>query len=175
MTISPIYLSRMLNSIPCSISVCRDDPFSIVAIIELSRRFSAGLWNCIQFWACCGCSLAVINMLNACISLPPIFTPITLLYLMCIAVPLLSLALIRIELDLNIMNRATGKKQTKFDSRVFGFVIWCYGCKFLTPILVVVSFLLKCKVSSLIPESMPFNFFLRCFPTVHLWATRWNF
>ncbi|CAD7091091.1 unnamed protein product [Hermetia illucens] len=137
MTISPIYLSRMLNSIPCSISVCRDDPFSIVAIIELSRRFSAGLWNCIQFWACCGCSLAVINMLNACISLPPIFTPITLLYLMCIAVPLLSLALIRIELDLNIMNRATGKKQTKFDSRVFGFVIWCYGCKFLTPILVV--------------------------------------
>lgn len=47
-TISPIYLSRMLNSISCSISICRDDSLSIVSLIELSRRFSNGLWSCIQ-------------------------------------------------------------------------------------------------------------------------------
>lgn len=29
-------------------AVCRDDSFSILGMIELSRRFSNGLWNCIQ-------------------------------------------------------------------------------------------------------------------------------
>lgn len=29
-------------------AVCRDDSFSILSMIELSRRFSNGLWNCIQ-------------------------------------------------------------------------------------------------------------------------------
>lgn len=47
-TISPIYLSRILNSIACSISICRDESLSIVSLIELSRRFSNGLWSCIQ-------------------------------------------------------------------------------------------------------------------------------
>uniref|UniRef100_T1PI09 Phosphatidylinositol-specific phospholipase C n=1 Tax=Musca domestica TaxID=7370 RepID=T1PI09_MUSDO len=137
-TISPIYLSRMLNSLPCSISVKREDPLSLVAIIELSRRFSSGLWNCIQFWACCAGSLSLINMLCACLSLRPILTPLMVIYLMSIPVPLISLSLAHIDLDPKIMNRATGKKQTEYDTRVFGFVLWCYGCKFLAPVLVVI-------------------------------------
>lgn len=47
-TISPIYISRQLNAIPCSVSICRDDTFLILGMIELSRRFTNGLWNCIQ-------------------------------------------------------------------------------------------------------------------------------
>lgn len=51
-TISPIYLSRQLNALPCSVAMMRDDtisgPRSILGMIELSRRFSNGLWNCIQ-------------------------------------------------------------------------------------------------------------------------------
>ncbi|XP_075158243.1 transmembrane protein 94-like protein l(2)k05819 isoform X2 [Haematobia irritans] len=137
-TVSPIYLSRLLNSLPCSISVKREDPLSLVAIIELSRRFSSGLWNCIQFWACCAGSLSLINILSACLSLRPILTPLMVIYLMSIPVPLISLALAHIDLDPKIMNRATGKKQTEYDSRVFGFVLWCYGCKFLAPVLIMI-------------------------------------
>lgn len=137
-TISPIYLSRILNSISCSISVCRDDPLSIVALIELSRRFTVGLWNSIQFWACCGCSLAFLNTISACLSLPPVLTPISLLYLMCIAVPAISIPLARIRSDPQIMNRATSKKQTAFNSRVFIFILWCYGCKFLPAITIMI-------------------------------------
>uniref|UniRef100_A0A1A9WGE0 Transmembrane protein 94 n=1 Tax=Glossina brevipalpis TaxID=37001 RepID=A0A1A9WGE0_9MUSC len=138
-TISPIYLSRQLNSLPCSICVKREDSLSLVAIIELSRRFSSGLWNCIQFWASCAGSLASVNMLSACLSLPPILSPVMVIYLMCVPVPLISLALAHIDMDPKIMNRATGKKQTKYDSRVFGFVLWCYGCKFMTPVLLTVG------------------------------------
>ncbi|KAG4070537.1 hypothetical protein HA402_001203 [Bradysia odoriphaga] len=136
-TLSPIYLSRMLNSLSCSISVCREDPLSIVSLIELSRRFSNGLWNCIQFWACCGSSLAIMNALCACISLPPILTPFSLIYLMSVVIPILSVTLVRISPDQQIMNRATGKKQTKFDSKVFFYVLCCYGCKFLPTILIM--------------------------------------
>ncbi|KAJ6638088.1 Transmembrane protein [Pseudolycoriella hygida] len=136
-TLSPIYLSRMLNTISCSISVRREDPLSIVSLIELSRRFSNGLWNCIQFWACCGSSLAIMNTLCACISLPPLLTPFSLIYLMTVAIPLLSVTLVRISPDHQIMNRATGKKQTKFDSKVFLYVLCCYGCKFLPTIIIM--------------------------------------
>lgn len=138
-TVSPVYLSRLLNSLPCSISVCRDDPLSTVAIIELSRRFSSGLWNCIQYWACCAGSLSLLNILCACLSLPPILTPLTVIYIMCIPVPLIALALAHIDVDPKIMNRATGKKQTEYDTRVFGFVVWCYGCKFIAPVLIMVQ------------------------------------
>ncbi|XP_036234377.2 transmembrane protein 94 isoform X2 [Bactrocera oleae] len=137
-TVSPVYLGRLLNSLPCSISVCRDEPLSLVSIIELSRRFSAGLWNCIQYWACCAGALSMINILSACLSLPPLLTPIMVLYLMSVPVPLIALALAHIDIDPKIMNRATGKKQTEYDTKVFGFVIWCYGCKFIAPILIMI-------------------------------------
>lgn len=118
-TISPVYLSRMLNSLPCSVSMQRDDPLSLVTLIELSRRFTLGFWNCVQvkvfelfkklniltifnflqFWACCACSFTILNTIIACLTLPPIITPMMILYLMCIAVPLISVSLVRIEPD----------------------------------------------------------------------------
>uniref|UniRef100_A0A182JHX8 Cation-transporting P-type ATPase C-terminal domain-containing protein n=1 Tax=Anopheles atroparvus TaxID=41427 RepID=A0A182JHX8_ANOAO len=137
-TISPIYLSRILNSIACSIAICRDDPISIVAVIELSRRFMAGLWSCVQFWACCGASLAIMNTVTACLSLPPMIVPLHALYLMCVVVPLVALTLLRVEPDPALMKRATGKKQKTLSSRLILFVIWCYGFKFAFAIAVLV-------------------------------------
>ncbi|XP_017855187.1 transmembrane protein 94 isoform X1 [Drosophila busckii] len=134
-TVSPIYLSRLLNSLPCSIAICRDDPLSLVAIIELSRRFSLGLWNCIQYWACCAGSISILNVLCACLSLPPLVPPLLGIYLMCVPVPLIAISLAHIDLDPKIMHRATSKKQTEYDSRAFAFVMWCYGCKFLLPVV----------------------------------------
>ncbi|KFB34903.1 AGAP000576-PA-like protein [Anopheles sinensis] len=137
-TISPVYLSRILNSIACSIATCRDDPISIVAVIELSRRFMAGLWSCVQFWACCGASLAIMNTVTACLSLPPMIVPLHALYLMCVVVPLVALTLLRVEPDPALMKRATGKKQKTLSSRLVLFVLWCYGFKFALAIAVLV-------------------------------------
>ncbi|XP_040173075.1 transmembrane protein 94 isoform X1 [Anopheles arabiensis] len=137
-TISPVYLSRILNSISCSIATCRDDPISIVAVIELSRRFMAGLWSCVQYWACCGASLAIMNTVTAILSLPPMVVPLHALYLMCIVVPLVALTLLRVEPDPALMKRATGKKQKTLSSRLVLFVLWCYGIKFALAILVLV-------------------------------------
>ncbi|XP_022228768.2 transmembrane protein 94 isoform X3 [Drosophila obscura] len=152
-TVSPLYLSRLLNSLPCSIAVCRDDPLSLVAIIELSRRFSLGLWNCIQYWACCAGTISIMNVLCACLSLPPILTPLLSIYLMSVPVPLIAISLAHIDVDPKIMNRATSKKQTDYDTRAFAFVMWCYGCKFLVPIIsLLVTYWMCLAQSSVSPQ-----------------------
>lgn len=158
-TISPIYLSRQLNAIPCSISVCRDDSISILALIELSRRFSNGLWSSIQFWACCGCTLAIINTVCACLALPPVLTPFSVIYLMGVIVPLLSTTLVRVETDSEIMNRATAKKHNSFDSKVFVYAMGAYGCKFLPTIIITVSH----RKNVVSHDSLLINLFFRRF------------
>lgn len=145
-TISPIYLSRQLNAVPCSITVCRDDPVSILALIELSRRFSIGLWSCIQFWACCGCSLALVNTVCACLALPPLFSPLSVIYLMGVVVPLLSATLAKVDSDPDVMNRASTKKHNSFDSNEFVYAVGVYGCKFLPTIIIMV--LSYCAITS---------------------------
>lgn len=138
-TISPIYLSRQLNALPCSIAVCREDPITALSMIELSRRFSNGLWNCIQFWVCCACTLSIMNTICACLALPPILTPFTLVYLMCVLVPLIATTLVKNEADPEIMNRATAKKHSQFDTKVFAYVLFSYGCKFVPTIIIMVN------------------------------------
>lgn len=151
-TISPVYLSRMLNSLACSISVCRDDPISLVSLIELSRRFSTGLWNFVQFWICSAALFAILNTLCCLVSLPPMLTPDVLLYLMCFVITLISLTLTKTEPDPMIMNRATGKKQATISSNHVIFILWSYGCKFLP--IVIIIFITYC-----ITLSHPFALF----------------
>lgn len=138
-TISPIYLSRLLNSLPCSISVCRDDPISILGLIELARRFSIGLWNCVQFWSCSAVMFSILNLFSCAISLPPILSPDWALYLMLFVVAPLSISLVRIEPNVEIMNRACGRKPSStIDINTFLLILWFYGTKFILSIIVLI-------------------------------------
>lgn len=139
-TISPIYLSRLLNSLPCSISVCRDDPISILGLIELARRFSIGLWNCVQFWSCSAVMFSILNLFSCAISLPPILSPDWSLYLMLFVVAPLSISLVRIEPNVEIMNRACGRKpSSSIDVNTFLLILWFYGTKFILSIGILIT------------------------------------
>lgn len=136
-TISPIYLSRMLNSLACSISVCRDDPISILALIELARRFSIGLWNCVQFWSCAAVMFSILNLFSCAVSLPPILSPDWSLFLMLFVVAPLAVSLVRIEPNAEIMNRACGRKpSTSIDINTFLLILWFYGTKYIMSIII---------------------------------------
>lgn len=138
-TISPVYLNRMLNSLPCSISICRDDPISLLSLIELARKFSIGLWNCVQFWSSTALMFSILNMLSCAMSLPPILTPDWSLYLMCFVIAPLAISLIRVESDSNIMNRASGRKTLfKVEFSSIYYILWCYGAKFIVSISVLI-------------------------------------
>lgn len=138
-TISPVYLNRVLNSLPCSISLCRDDPISLLALIELARTFSIGLWNSVQFWASTALMFSILNMFSCAMSLPPILTPDWSLYLMCFITAPLAVSLIRVESDNNIMNRASGRKTLfKVDFNSVFYIFWCYGAKFIVSISILI-------------------------------------
>lgn len=138
-TISPIYLSRMLNSLACSISVCRDDPISILGLIELARRFSIGLWNCVQFWSSSAVMFSILNLMSCVISLPPILSPDFSLYLMLFVVAPLSISLVRVEPNIEIMNRAAGRKpSSSIDINTFLLILWFYGTKFIFSIIILI-------------------------------------
>ncbi|CRL04759.1 CLUMA_CG017819, isoform A [Clunio marinus] len=138
-TISPVYISRMLNSLPCSISVCRDDPISILGLIELARRFSIGLWNCVQFWCCSAVMFSILNLLSCAISLPPILSPDWSLYLMLFVVCPLAISLVRVEPNSEIMNRACGRKPSNsIDINTFLLILWFYGTKFIVSVIIII-------------------------------------
>ena len=72
-------------------------------------------------------------------SLPPILTPDLSLYLMCMVVAPLAISLVRVESDVNIMNRACCKKKMfKVDFNTFLFGLWCYGSKYIVSITILI-------------------------------------
>ncbi|XP_021935663.1 transmembrane protein 94 isoform X3 [Zootermopsis nevadensis] len=124
---SPVELSRSLNSIACSISFRREDPISIFHLI-------------LEFWVCCGVTVSAVQVLGIFLMLPPVLTTGSVLWLVCLVVPLLSLSLVANSTDPQVMQRATGKNQCVVNSQVSMFVLWCYGSKFLPTVFIVLLF-----------------------------------
>ncbi|PSN29814.1 hypothetical protein C0J52_24796, partial [Blattella germanica] len=108
---SPVELSRNLNSIACSISFRREDPISIFHLIMQSRYYMQSVWNCVQFWVCCGVTVSTVQVLGVFVMLPPVLTSGAVLWLTCLVIPLLSLSLVGNSSDPQVMQRATGKNQ----------------------------------------------------------------
>ncbi|KAL6424024.1 hypothetical protein ACFW04_009732 [Cataglyphis niger] len=154
--ISPVDLSRALNSVACSLSVKREDPVAIFHLIMEARHYMKNLWNCIQFWLCCSVTLAFTQTLSAFLLLPPLFSIDQILWLCCLIIPVLSTSMIATPIDPTIMQRATGKNQCIVNGEIMLFVLWCYGSKFLPTMITVI--LSQCiSFLSLCPIYMPQN------------------
>ncbi|KAL0110556.1 hypothetical protein PUN28_013866 [Cardiocondyla obscurior] len=149
--ISPVDLSRALNSVACSLSVKREDPVAIFHLIMEARHYMKNVWNCIQFWLCCLVTLSFMQILSAVLLLPPLFSVDQVLWLCCLIIPILSTSMIATPIDSTIMQRATGKNQCVVNGEVTLFVLWCYGTKFLPTVITVIlsqciSFLTFCPL-----------------------------
>lgn len=145
--ISPIELSRSLNSVACSLSVRREDPIAIyhlvmeviIHLLELkkkkknflrklyfihvnlfskARRYMKCLWNCVQFWLCCMVTLSLVQAISAFLLLPPLFNVGQVLWLTCLIVPLIAVSLVGSPSDSMIMQQATGKNQSGISAQV---------------------------------------------------------
>lgn len=145
----PTDLSRALNSVVCSLGYRRDRPISLFHLIMEARHFMQCVWNCVQFWVCCGVSLSTIQTLGVFLMLPPLFTTGQIMWFVCVVIPVLSLSLVGSPTDPQVMQRPTSNKQGAVISsrRVAIFVVWCYGAKFL-PTVIVVLFLYAVTLDS---------------------------
>ncbi|KAK6643306.1 hypothetical protein RUM43_004811 [Polyplax serrata] len=134
---SPIELSRMLNSITCAVSLRREDPFSIYHLIMEARHYTQCLMNCIQFWVCSVVALSFLQFLAVILMLPPLFSIHQILYISCALIPLLSVSLVALPTNSQVMQKATGKNQCKINVEVSVFVLWCYGSKIIPSVLII--------------------------------------
>ncbi|KAJ9576718.1 hypothetical protein L9F63_025386 [Diploptera punctata] len=141
---SPVELSRSLNSVACSISFRREDPISIFHLIMESRYYMQSVWNCVQFWICCGVTVSAVQVLGVFLMLPPVLADWRCAVVgLALLVPLISLSLV---CSSSIIDRKycsewrTGKNQCVIDTQVSVFILWCYGSKFLPTVFMVLLF-----------------------------------
>lgn len=122
-TLSPVELSRRLNSIPCGLSFHRDELPSLLPLVLEARHVGFCLRNVLQMWAASIASLSSVQLGAALFFLPPIFTVGQVLWFSCLIIPLLSTSLMGAPTDPTVMNVATGKNSRKIDKGVLT-VIW---------------------------------------------------
>lgn len=99
--ISPVGISELLNSLPCCLSLNRQDPLPvyhlIMEVIDFKKKLKyfievitssmtlfyfisqgrylmQGIWNCVQFWTSCMVSLSFLQLLAIALVLPPILS-----------------------------------------------------------------------------------------------------
>ncbi|XP_074040691.1 transmembrane protein 94-like protein l(2)k05819 isoform X2 [Leptinotarsa decemlineata] len=135
--LGPTDLSYEMNSIPCALSLKRDEPFPLYRLIMEARHFVAAIWNSGQFWLCCCVALSLMQVLSIVIMLPGLLTTGQVLWFSCIVIPTISITLMFRPLDPDIMKKPQGKIQAVPHWDVAVFILWCYGSKFLTTLVVV--------------------------------------
>ena len=116
--ISPIELSRRLNSLPCALSFHRDELSSLLHLVLESRHVGLCLRNVLQLWASSVASLSVLQIMAAILFLPPIMTAGQIIWITCITIPILSVSLLGAPTDPAVMNIATGKNSRNVDRAV---------------------------------------------------------
>ncbi|KAF5269581.1 hypothetical protein FQR65_LT05919 [Abscondita terminalis] len=137
--ITPVDLSRYLNSVTCSLSIKREDPLSIIYLIIESRHYMTLLWNTVQFWLCSCIALSGIQLITTFFMLPALLTTGQVLWIVVFVIPGLSVSLMGTTVDKEIMKNPQGKKQVALNYEVAVFILWCYGAKFLPMALFVIA------------------------------------
>ncbi|XP_044272389.1 transmembrane protein 94 isoform X2 [Tribolium madens] len=136
--VSPLDLSRDLNSIACSLCLKREDPISFYHLVMEARHFVTILWSAVQFWVSCCVILSVMQLVSVLVMLPPVLTTGQILWLTCLVVPMLSVSLMGLPVDPEVMKKPQGKNQVGVNLGISMFILWCYGLKFFPTVVVVI-------------------------------------
>uniref|UniRef100_UPI00398ED41F transmembrane protein 94 isoform X2 n=1 Tax=Pristiophorus japonicus TaxID=55135 RepID=UPI00398ED41F len=151
--LSPLQLSGLLNSLPCSISFHQEESISIIKLIEQARHTTYGIRKCFLFLLQCQLTLVFIQFLACLVQLPPPLGTTDVLWLSCFCYPLLSVALLMKPPDSSVMTAATGKNFVSIPKKTQQHFLVCFLIRFSLTIfayLVCFGFMLQefCKKSS---------------------------
>lgn len=108
--IGPTDLARQLITLPCSLSLYRQNSMIFYHLILEARHYMLKMRNCFQFFLSSCLSLSLAQLLTSMLFLPPLLSPGVILWLSCIVLPILSCSLMGTEVDDQVMSIATGKK-----------------------------------------------------------------
>lgn len=140
--VTPWDLACTLGSLPCVQSSCRDDRISLYHLIMEARHYTMVGRSAVQFLLCCGASLSLAQLLGCLLVLPPLLSATQLLWLGCVALPILAASLLLggcLQVDPQVMNCATGKNLKRANKQMVLFFLGCYCAKFCPSVLVAVA------------------------------------
>ncbi|XP_069056247.1 transmembrane protein 94 isoform X2 [Pleurodeles waltl] len=128
--LTPLQLSGLLNTLPCSLRFRQEEGISIIRLIEQARHSTYGIRKCFLFLLQCQLTLAITQFLGCLIQLPPILSTTDILWLSCFCYPLLSVSLLGKPPDSSIMTVATGKNLTTIPKKTQHYFLLCFLVKF---------------------------------------------
>uniref|UniRef100_A0A4W3GK90 Transmembrane protein 94 n=1 Tax=Callorhinchus milii TaxID=7868 RepID=A0A4W3GK90_CALMI len=128
--LSPLQLSGLLNSLPCSISCHQEESISIIKLIEQARHTTYGIRKCFLFLLQCQLTLVFIQFLACVVQLPPPLSTTDVLWLSCFCYPLLSASLLGKPPDSSVMTVATGKNFVSIPRKTQQHFVMCFLIKF---------------------------------------------
>jgi hypothetical protein len=108
--VGPTDLARQLVTLPCSLSLYRQNSIIFYQLILEARHYMLKMRNCFQFFLSSCLSLSLAQLLTSLLFLPPLLSPGVVLWLACIVLPILSSSLMGTDVDDKVMTIATGKK-----------------------------------------------------------------
>ncbi|XP_014661529.1 PREDICTED: uncharacterized protein KIAA0195-like isoform X2 [Priapulus caudatus] len=137
--LSPIAISRTLNTISCSVSFEQEDPSTFLLLVMQARNFTSNLLNCCQFLICCELTLTLVQVFSTIFLLPPVLNGSQVLWLSCVVVPLLSVSLFGKPVEHNIMMKATGKNTKGLKKKPMLIFALLYMTKFLPSVAITLA------------------------------------
>ncbi|XP_063961258.1 transmembrane protein 94-like [Lytechinus pictus] len=141
---TPLEISSLLTSLPCSLSFHRLNNISLISLIREARGVCNGMVNCFTFFMFGLLTLSAIQLLCTLLFLPPPVSGRHVLWLAAVIIPLLAMALMGSNSQSKVMTQATGKNVREHNSdhvmlfcfyfitKFLGSVIICTVCHFLT-------------------------------------------
>ena len=82
--------------------------------------------------------MGLVSVTTSLLMQPAFYSSGQALYLSLVVVPLISLSLMGVNIENNIMNISTGKNQVNVDAAAVRYVLWCYGSRFLPAVALLV-------------------------------------
>ncbi|XP_069510905.1 transmembrane protein 94 isoform X2 [Ambystoma mexicanum] len=128
--LTPLQLSGLLNTLPCSLRFRQEEGISIIRLIEQARHSTYGIRKCFLFLLQCQLTLAIVQFLGCLVQLPPLLSTTDILWLSCFCYPLLSVSLLGKPPDGSIMTVATGKNLTTIPRKTQHYFLLCFLVKF---------------------------------------------
>lgn len=136
--LSPMSLAQQLITLPCSLTLHREDPICLYRLIMEARNIMASVRNSLQFLLCCTMSLALVQLLASVLFLPPLLSSGQVVWLVFFVFPILSFSLMGVPLDPEVMRMASGKN-LNLDKRSVVYFLFCYLIKFTPSMLLVIG------------------------------------
>lgn len=132
---SPTELASRLLALPCSLAYQREDNVSILQLIAEARHHTTSLRSCFYLLLCCQLCIVLASILAAILLLPPPLPPAHLLWLLLVALPLLSAGLMGNPVDPKIMMFITNKNKDHVSQQLVIQFLMQFSLRFVPSIL----------------------------------------